>query len=69
MSINFTPQIIAADAPFNDAQRAWLNRYFAEALLKACPRPAYQRILLLRLGRSPRVERPGGDRGPHVVCD
>jgi sulfite reductase (NADPH) flavoprotein alpha-component len=37
MSINFAPQIIAADAPFNDAQRAWLNRYFAEALLKSMP--------------------------------
>ena len=32
MSLNFAPQIIAADAPFNDAQRAWLNRLFAEAL-------------------------------------
>ena len=40
MSINFAPQIIAADAPFTDAQRAWLNRYFADALLKSMPAPA-----------------------------
>ena len=39
MSVNFAPQIIAADAPFTDAQRAWLNRYFAEALLKSMPPP------------------------------
>src|SRR6188768_22508 len=37
MSMNFAPQIIAADAPFTDAQRAWLNRLFAEALLKSMP--------------------------------
>jgi sulfite reductase (NADPH) flavoprotein alpha-component len=37
MSINFAPQIIAPDAPFNDAQRAWLNRFFAEALLRDLP--------------------------------
>ena len=40
MSINFAPQIIAADAPFTDAQRAWLNRLFADALLKSMPPPA-----------------------------
>ncbi len=40
MSINFAPQIIAADAPFTDVQRAWLNRYFAEALLRTMPPPA-----------------------------
>jgi sulfite reductase (NADPH) flavoprotein alpha-component len=34
VSINFAPQIISPDAPFNDAQRAWLNRFFAEALLR-----------------------------------
>ncbi len=34
MSINFVPQIVAPSAPFTDAQRAWLNRFFAEALLK-----------------------------------
>ena len=39
MSLNFAPQIIAADAPFNDAQRAWLNRLFAEALLRDLPPP------------------------------
>jgi len=33
VSFNFAPQIIAPDAPFNDAQRAWLNRFFADALL------------------------------------
>jgi sulfite reductase (NADPH) flavoprotein alpha-component len=37
MSVNFAPQIIAPDAPFNDAQRAWLNRFFAEALLRDMP--------------------------------
>ncbi len=37
MSINFAPQIVSPDAPFTDAQRAWLNRYFAEALLKSMP--------------------------------
>ena len=40
MSINFAPQIIAADAPFTDAQRAWLNRFFADALLRDLPAPA-----------------------------
>jgi sulfite reductase (NADPH) flavoprotein alpha-component len=40
LSVNFAPQIIAADAPFTDAQRAWLNRLFAEALLKSMPPPA-----------------------------
>ena len=37
MSIHFAPQIIPADAPFIDAQRAWLNRFFAEALLRDLP--------------------------------
>jgi sulfite reductase (NADPH) flavoprotein alpha-component len=37
VSLNFAPQIISADAPFSDAQRAWLNRFFAEALLKDLP--------------------------------
>jgi sulfite reductase (NADPH) flavoprotein alpha-component len=37
MSVNFAPQIISPDAPFNDAQRAWLNRFFAEALLRDMP--------------------------------
>jgi len=37
VSINFAPQIIGADAPFNDAQRAWLNRLLAEALLGDAP--------------------------------
>ena len=40
MSLNFTPPIISPDAPFNDAQRAWLNRFFAEELLKTMPVPA-----------------------------
>ncbi len=40
MSVNFAPQIIAPDAPFTDAQRAWLNRFFAEALLRDLPAPA-----------------------------
>jgi sulfite reductase (NADPH) flavoprotein alpha-component len=40
MSVNFAPQIISADAPFSDAQRAWLNRFFAEALLRDLPSPA-----------------------------
>ncbi|MEO8756609.1 MAG: sulfite reductase subunit alpha [Devosia sp.] len=40
MSLNFTPQIISPDAPFNDAQRAWLNRFFAEELLKTMRVPA-----------------------------
>ena len=37
MSVNFAPQIIAPDAPFTDAQRAWLNRLFADALLRSLP--------------------------------
>jgi sulfite reductase (NADPH) flavoprotein alpha-component len=41
MSVNFAPQIVGADAPFNDAQRAWLNRYFGEVLLKTMPLPAH----------------------------
>jgi sulfite reductase (NADPH) flavoprotein alpha-component len=32
MSIHVVPQIIPADAPFNEPQRAWLNRFFFEAL-------------------------------------
>jgi sulfite reductase (NADPH) flavoprotein alpha-component len=40
MSVNFAPQIIAPDAPFNDAQRAWLNRFFADVLLRDLPVPA-----------------------------
>jgi len=39
VSYNFAPQIIAPDAPFNDVQRAWLNRFFADALLKDFPAP------------------------------
>ena len=39
MSVNFAPQIIAPDAPFTDAQRAWLNRFFAEALRRDFPVP------------------------------
>ena len=37
MSVNFAPQIIAPDAPFSDAQRAWLNRFFADVLLRDLP--------------------------------
>ena len=37
MSFNFAPQIVSPDAPFSDAQRAWLNRFFAEELLKSMP--------------------------------
>ena len=40
MSFNFVPQIVAPDAPFSDAQRAWLNRFFAEALLRDMPAAA-----------------------------
>ena len=40
MSRNFAPQIVSPDAPFNDAQRAWLDRFFAEALLKSMPAAA-----------------------------
>jgi sulfite reductase (NADPH) flavoprotein alpha-component len=32
VSIHVIPQIIPADAPFSEAQRAWLNRFFFEAL-------------------------------------
>ena len=39
MSINFAPQIIGPEAPFSDTQRAWLNRLFAEALLRDLPQP------------------------------
>jgi sulfite reductase (NADPH) flavoprotein alpha-component len=39
MSIHVTPQIIPADAPFSDAQRTWLNRFFADALLRLSPLP------------------------------
>jgi sulfite reductase (NADPH) flavoprotein alpha-component len=42
VSINFVPQIVSPDAPFNDAQRAWLNRLFADELLKSIPAPAAQ---------------------------
>jgi len=37
MSIHVTPQIIPVDAPFSDPQRAWLNRFFADALLRSLP--------------------------------
>ena len=37
MSIHVLPQIIPADAPFSDQQRAWLNRFFADALFKDLP--------------------------------
>jgi len=37
VTFNFAPQIVPAGAPFNDAQRAWLNRFFAEELLKHAP--------------------------------
>ena len=39
MSIHVTPQIIPVDAPFSAAQRTWLNRFFADALLKLAPLP------------------------------
>ncbi len=39
MSIHVTPQIIPVEAPFSGAQRAWLNRFFADALLKLSPLP------------------------------
>lgn len=39
MSIHVTPQIIPADAPFSDAQRGWLNRFFAEVLATQLPLP------------------------------
>jgi sulfite reductase (NADPH) flavoprotein alpha-component len=39
VSINFAPQIVGPAAPFTDAQRAWLNRLFAEALLQDLPAP------------------------------
>ncbi len=37
MSLAFAPQIVPPDAPFTDAQRAWLNRLFGEALLRDMP--------------------------------
>jgi sulfite reductase (NADPH) flavoprotein alpha-component len=37
VSFNFAPQIVSPEAPFSDAQRAWLNRFFAEILLKDLP--------------------------------
>jgi sulfite reductase (NADPH) flavoprotein alpha-component len=39
MSIHVTPQIIPADAPFSDAQRNWLNRFFADVLATQLPLP------------------------------
>jgi sulfite reductase (NADPH) flavoprotein alpha-component len=39
MSIHVTPQIIPVDAPFSDAQRARLDRFFADALLNVQPLP------------------------------
>jgi sulfite reductase (NADPH) flavoprotein alpha-component len=39
VSINFVPQIVSSDAPFTDAQRAWLNRLLADALLKSASLP------------------------------
>jgi sulfite reductase (NADPH) flavoprotein alpha-component len=39
VSFNFVPQIVSPTAPFTDAQRAWLNRFFAEELLKDIPPP------------------------------
>ena len=39
MSFNFAPQIVTTSAPFSDAQRAWLNHFFAEALLRDAPPP------------------------------
>jgi len=46
VSVNFAPQIIGADAPFNDAQRAWLNRLFADALLRDVPAPSVPAVPL-----------------------
>jgi sulfite reductase (NADPH) flavoprotein alpha-component len=40
VSFNFVPQIVSPEAPFSDTQRAWLNRFFAEALLRDLPAPA-----------------------------
>lgn len=37
MSVVFAPQIVPPDAPFSDAQRAWLNRFLADALLRDLP--------------------------------
>lgn len=37
MSIHVIPQIIPADAPFPLEQRAWLNRFFADALFRDLP--------------------------------
>ena len=42
MSLNFSPRIISPEAPFSDAQRAWLNRFFAEVLLQDMPTAAPQ---------------------------
>jgi sulfite reductase (NADPH) flavoprotein alpha-component len=39
MSIHVTPSIVPADAPFSDAQRFWLNRFFADVLAKELPLP------------------------------
>jgi sulfite reductase (NADPH) flavoprotein alpha-component len=41
MSVNFAPRILSPDAPFTDAQRAWLDRFFADMLLSdIAPAPA-----------------------------
>jgi sulfite reductase (NADPH) flavoprotein alpha-component len=45
VSVNFVPQIVGHGAPFSDAQRAWLNRLFAEALLQDLPQPATARTV------------------------
>jgi hypothetical protein len=39
VSVNFVPQIVGVDAPFSDVQRAWLNRLFADALMRDLPAP------------------------------
>lgn len=39
MSIHVTPQIIPVDAPFSEAQRFWLNRFFADVLERQLPLP------------------------------
>ena len=41
MSIHVSPQIIPPGAPFSDAERARLNRFFAEVLARNLPITAF----------------------------
>jgi sulfite reductase (NADPH) flavoprotein alpha-component len=52
MSIHVSPQIIPANAPFNDTQRHWLNRFFADVLATQLPLPE----ALVALPAAPRED-------------